>query len=408
MSKYIAFEVNQTENIFSRGLTTKERIPLATDAVEIRVHYSGVNYKDALATTKNGGVIRSYPMIPGIDLAGEIVTSKDENFPVGKKVLVTGYGLGVTHVGGYSQYQQVPTNWLVEIPETLDEKKAMTFGTAGFTAALAVLALEEKGYEKEAAIFVTGASGGVGSIAIALLHNLGYTNITAVSRKEAAWLTDIGATNIVTPEQIIPEKIKPLMQEIRTIDFSGPLESYGKLQEKIASIKEFDVKFTLAESFDEELYNSELEQYFSMIQDIDKSIFRLSKTLAPNELIMLKNYAHLPYQKLILAVDNFSPKGVPQEYLQGFKEGMRQITESLRSKLLQSDREKSAFLQKNQYFFQAQKNVIFALENNSAPERAGEKLVEKQLQFHSAKLFANTVDIAEVTPLKMERKFAGN
>lgn len=213
MSKYIAFEVNQTENIFSRGLTTKERIPLATDAVEIRVHYSGVNYKDALATTKNGGVIRSYPMIPGIDLAGEIVTSKDENFPVGQKVLVTGYGLGVTHVGGYSQYQQVPTNWLVEIPETLDEKKAMTFGTAGFTAALAVLALEEKGYEKEAAIFVTGASGGVGSIAIALLHNLGYTNITAVSRKEAAWLTDIGATNIVTPEQIIPEKIKPLAKQ---------------------------------------------------------------------------------------------------------------------------------------------------------------------------------------------------
>lgn len=201
-----------------------------------------------------------------------------------------------------------------------------------------------------------------------------------------------------------PERIKPLMQEIRTIDFSGPLESYGKLQEKIASIKEFDVKFTLAEKFDEELYNSELEQYFSMIQDMDKSIYKLSKTLAPNELIILKNYAHLPYQKLILAVDNFFPRGVDQQYLQGFKEGMRQITESLRSKLLQSDREKSAFLQKNQYFFQVQKNVIFALENNSAPE----KMVEKQLHFHSAKLFANTVDIAEVTSLKMEKKLAGN
>lgn len=205
-----------------------------------------------------------------------------------------------------------------------------------------------------------------------------------------------------------PEKIKPVMSQMTGIDFSGALESYGKLQEQITTIKEFDIKFSQKEVFDEELYNSELEQYFSMIQDIDKSVYRLSKTLAPNELIILKNYTHLPYQKLILAVDNFSPIGVDQQYLQGFKEGMRQITESLRSKLLQSDREKSAFLQKNQYFFQAQKNVIFALENNSAPERAGEKLVEKQLQFHSAKLFANTVDIAEVTPLKMERKFAGN
>lgn len=213
MSKYIAFEVNQSENVFSRGLTRKERRPLATDAVEIRVRYSGVNYKDALATTKNGGVIREYPMIPGIDLAGEIVSSNEAAYPVGQKVIVTGYGLGVTHVGGYSQFQQVPANWVVKMPQTLDEKKAMIFGTAGFTAALAVLSLEEKQYPKDAAIFVTGASGGVGSMAIALLHELGYTNLTAVSRKEAAWLTKIGATNIVTPEQVIPEKIKPLAKQ---------------------------------------------------------------------------------------------------------------------------------------------------------------------------------------------------
>ncbi len=228
MSKYIAFEVNQSENIFSRGLTTKKRKPLATDAVEIRVRYSGVNYKDALATTKNGGVIREYPMIPGIDLAGEIVSSNEEAYPVGQKVIVTGYGLGVTHVGGYSQFQQVPAKWIVPMPQTLDEKKAMIFGTAGFTAALAVLALEEKQYPKEAAIFVTGASGGVGSMALALLHELGYTNLTAVSRKEAAWLTQIGATHLVTPEQIIPEKIKPLAKQTvhAVIDtVGGPLLS---------------------------------------------------------------------------------------------------------------------------------------------------------------------------------------
>ncbi len=216
MSGFIAFEVNQEAHVFSRGLIKKERQPLQEGFVEIRVAYSDINYKDALAASKNGGVIRQYPMVPGIDLAGEIVQSADEAFPVGEHVLVTGYGLGVSAPGGYSQYQQVPTKWLIKIPEALDAKRAMMFGTAGFTAALVVLALEEKKYPKEAAIYVTGASGGVGSLSIHLLHKLGYQNIVAVTRKKAEWLTALGATEIVAPSEIIPSTIKPLARQTIT------------------------------------------------------------------------------------------------------------------------------------------------------------------------------------------------
>lgn len=216
MSNFIAFEVNQEAHVFSRGLIKKERQPLQEGSVEVRVRYSDVNYKDALAATKNGGVIRQYPMTPGIDLAGEVVTSTNEEFPVGEKVLITGYGLGVSVPGGYSQYQQVPAQWLIKIPTTLTEKTAMIYGTAGFTAALAVLALEEKKYAKDQPIYVTGASGGVGSIAIALLQRLGYQNIVAVSRKKSEWLKDLGATSVIAPDEIIPDEIKPLIRQAIT------------------------------------------------------------------------------------------------------------------------------------------------------------------------------------------------
>lgn len=216
MSNFIAFEVNHEDHIFARGLIKKQREPLKDGHVEIRVRYSDINYKDALAASKNGGVIRQYPMVPGIDLAGEIVQSTNEQFPVGTEVLVTGYGLGVNQAGGFSQYQQVPIEWLVEIPKPLDAKTAMTYGTAGFTAALAVTALEEKNYAKDVAIYVTGASGGVGSIAIALLNRLGYTNIVAVSRKQSDWLFELGATKIVNPADLIPPAVKPLARQIAT------------------------------------------------------------------------------------------------------------------------------------------------------------------------------------------------
>lgn len=214
MNQFLAFEVTKTDNVFARGIVRKESQTLPNKHVAIKVDYSDINYKDALASSKDGGVIREYPKIPGIDLAGEIIESRSEHWHVGQKVLVTGYGLGVSVNGGFSQYQQVPEEWLVALPDQLTTKEAMIFGTAGFTAALAVTKLL-KDTPKDGRVVVTGASGGVGSVAIALLHRLGYTNITAVSRKKAdvAWLKDLGATAIVEPEEILPEQVKPLNKQ---------------------------------------------------------------------------------------------------------------------------------------------------------------------------------------------------
>lgn len=232
MNNFLAFEVTQTGNMFSRGVVRREHKKLQDNHVEIRIYFSAINYKDALAATKNGGVIQGYPKIPGIDLAGEIVASADENWPVGQQVLVTGYGLGVSVDGGFSQYQQVPTDWLIALPEPFSTKDAMLLGTAGVTAALAVRSLEEANIAKDAPIVVTGASGGVGSISLALLHSLGYSNIIALSRKTelSDWFIHLGATNVLSPEQFFPEKIKPLGKQsiAGLIDTVGG-EQLGKL-----------------------------------------------------------------------------------------------------------------------------------------------------------------------------------
>ena len=190
MQEYIAFEVSQNEHAFERGLVVYERSLPKIDEIEIHGSYSSVNYKDALAATKNGGVIRKYP-------------------------IVTGFGFGVTAPGGYSQYQHVAKDWIVSLPDSLTEKEAMSFGTAGFTAALAVKELQKQIADKNQNIVVTGASGGVGSVAIALLTKLGYKNIQAISRKKEAstWLKELGATDVSTPEEWIPKKLRPLASQ---------------------------------------------------------------------------------------------------------------------------------------------------------------------------------------------------
>jgi acrylyl-CoA reductase (NADPH) len=213
MTKFSAYVVTN-EPTFTAALTTCDVADLPDGDVLVKVAYSDVNYKDALAAKENGGVIRTYPMTPGIDLAGEVVESQNPNFSAGDQVLLTGYGLGVSHPGGFSQYQRVPAEWLIKRPETLSAKDSMRYGTAGFTAALAVAELEMLALAKEEPIVVTGASGGVGSISIALLHKLGYTNIIALSRKkEAEWLLTLGATEIADPADWQPEKIKPLAKQ---------------------------------------------------------------------------------------------------------------------------------------------------------------------------------------------------
>ncbi|MGX7204485.1 YhdH/YhfP family quinone oxidoreductase [Enterococcus pingfangensis] len=184
--------------------------------VLIAVSYSGINYKDALATKANTGVLRDYPMTPGVDLAGKIIASKDDAFQVGDLVLVTGYGLGVKQDGGLSELQVVPAVWCVKLPQALSEKQAMTFGTAGFTAALAVDALQQHGLTADSSVLITGATGGVGGFALHFLKQIGCKEITALSRKEDQqdYLTQLGATAVLSPAELFPEKNRPLNKQL--------------------------------------------------------------------------------------------------------------------------------------------------------------------------------------------------
>lgn len=196
-----------------------ELAELSAGEVVIKVAYSSVNFKDALASQETSGVVRQYPIIPGIDLSGTIIEAGSSNFKLGQAVLVTGYGLGVSHSGGYSEVARVPAEWVIPLPSGLSLKDAMILGTAGLTAALSVNALEKQGLRqnKEAEILVTGASGGVGSLAIGILKTLGYDNITALSRKKAqsaAYFSELGVKAVVTADDISPDKQRPLMKQV--------------------------------------------------------------------------------------------------------------------------------------------------------------------------------------------------
>ena len=189
---------------------------LSNGEVVIKVHYSSTNYKDMLAVQKNGGVIRNYPMIPGIDLSGEIVESTDPRFVKGQEVLVTGYKMGMSHTGGFSEYAQVPADWVISLPKDLTTKDAMILGTAGLTAALSIAALEKNGMDatKEQTILVTGATGGVGSLAVQMLAKAGYKHIVALVRKEHQLevAQTLGATETILLSEFDFEK-KPLAKQ---------------------------------------------------------------------------------------------------------------------------------------------------------------------------------------------------
>ncbi|MDN5684636.1 MAG: oxidoreductase [Corynebacterium glyciniphilum] len=167
--------------------------------VTVRVSHSGMNYKDALAITGSGTIVRSFPMVPGIDLAGEVEHSDNPDYQVGDKVLLNGWGVGEKHWGGMAQKARVNGDWLVPLPENFTPAQAMSIGTAGYTAMLCVMALERHGVTPEQGeIAVTGASGGVGSVAVTLLAKLGYTVVAVTGRpEEDRYLEDLGATEIL-------------------------------------------------------------------------------------------------------------------------------------------------------------------------------------------------------------------
>ncbi|MCA9765684.1 MAG: oxidoreductase [Carnobacterium sp.] len=209
-SALVAKEENNTLVTTIQQLT-KEELPAGE--VLIEVHYSGVNYKDALAATLGSGVVRNYPLTLGIDLSGIVVESAVSSIKKGDSVIVTSYQLGVAHDGGYSQYARVPSEWVVPLPEGLSLKEAMIIGTAGFTAAQSIQALESAEVNlSQGTVLVTGATGGLGSMAIAMLDKLGYS-VEAVSRKKeqsANYLSSLGAKSILSPTDIDLPKSKPL------------------------------------------------------------------------------------------------------------------------------------------------------------------------------------------------------
>lgn len=212
MTKFQAFVVEHEGEEIRSQVKILSIDDLPEGDVTIRAAYSSVNFKDGLATLKNGGIVRQYPFIPGIDVAGTVVDSKDSRFKEGDFVLVTGYGLGVSHFGGFSEYVRVPGDWVVHLPQGLTLKEAMAIGTAGFTAALSVQKLEQQGLTPDKGeVLVTGASGGVGSVAVAMLSKLGYHVVASTGKTaEHEFLRQLGAKEILLREDVSPEKIRPL------------------------------------------------------------------------------------------------------------------------------------------------------------------------------------------------------
>ncbi|WP_322922783.1 acryloyl-CoA reductase [Paenibacillus campi] len=202
---------------------TMEQLPEGT--VTIAVHYSGVNYKDGLASIANGKVVQRYPFVPGIDLAGEVVASQDERYQPGDLVLCTGYKLGVSHDGGYSEYARVPGDWLVPLRAGLQPKEAMMLGTAGFTAAMSVDALIGAGIQPASGpVLVTGATGGVGSVAISILSKLGYeVHASSGKAEQSAWLKQLGAAHTVTRQ----ETEKPIKGALGQTIWAGIVDATG-------------------------------------------------------------------------------------------------------------------------------------------------------------------------------------
>ncbi|TRO30753.1 oxidoreductase [Pseudomonas putida] len=194
-----AILIEKLEDKYSARLTELQDDQLPSGNVTVKVAYSTLNYKDALAITGKGPVVRQFPMVPGIDLAGTVEASDDPRYKPGDRVLLNGWGVGESHWGGLAQKARLNGDWLIPHPERLNERQAMAIGTAGYTAMLCLMALERHGLKpSDGPVLVTGATGGVGSFAISLLAGAGYT-VTAATGKasEEAYLKSLGATTII-------------------------------------------------------------------------------------------------------------------------------------------------------------------------------------------------------------------
>jgi len=224
---FAAYVVKKNDDRVEGEVTTLRADQLPAGEVTIAVEYSSLNYKDALAATGQGGIIRTYPHVPGIDAAGTVVESQSAAVAVGDQVLVTGYDLGVGSFGGYAAYARMPAAWVVKIPATLTTFDAMALGTAGFTAAMCLLAMERNGTRPEQGpVLVTGATGGVGSVAVDLLAQQGYTVAASTGKTDQHdYLRQLGASQILSREEVslTGDRLRPLLKGI----WAGAVDTVG-------------------------------------------------------------------------------------------------------------------------------------------------------------------------------------
>ncbi len=213
MNSFRALLVSKTDTGQKAEITSLNETDLMEGDVTIKVEHSSVNYKDGLAVTGKAPIIRRWPLIPGIDLAGTVTASEHKDYKSGDKVVLGGWGVGEGHHGGYAEVARVKGDWLVPLPEAFTTAEAMAIGVAGYTAMLCVMALEEQGVKPEQGeILVTGAAGGVGSVSLALLSKLGFKAVASTGRpEEEAFLKSLGATSIIDRKE-----------------FSGPAKALGK------------------------------------------------------------------------------------------------------------------------------------------------------------------------------------
>ncbi|MQX54103.1 YhdH/YhfP family quinone oxidoreductase [Alcanivorax sediminis] len=220
-----ALQTREVDGGFQTDLVERDLSELGSEGVLVRVQWSSLNFKDALSATGNKGVTRNFPHTPGIDAVGVVEEAGDGPFSKGDAVICTGYDLGMNTDGGYAEYIRVPAEWLVPLPEGLSPRDAMVLGTAGLTAALCVESLLDTGVNPEQGpVLVTGATGGVGSISVAILAKLGF-QVAAVSGKQDAvdWLKQLGASEVISRDAFLENAGKPMLKE----QWAGAIDCVG-------------------------------------------------------------------------------------------------------------------------------------------------------------------------------------
>ena len=222
--KYKAYLVEENEGKHSGQVKEIEMPSLDDGNVIIKVHYSSLNYKDALASSGVKGVVKSYPFVPGIDVAGEIIETSNSEFSVGDNVVATGYKIGMSVFGGFGELVQLPSKWVLKLPAELNSFDSMCYGTAGITAAACVKKIVDSNVSNELPVLVSGATGGVGSISVGILSKLGY-QVHAISGKQdkIETLKSMGASEIILRDEFTNEPVKALDKAI----FGGAVDTVG-------------------------------------------------------------------------------------------------------------------------------------------------------------------------------------